>query len=122
MMVPRHCTVSPTLLAVCTCVRGGEKLGVTIEPDPGRSISKELETRLGKAVSETQAVRTLHLREDGSPRWTNRLALETSPYRLQHAHNPVDWRALGRRRVRDRARLDRPIFLSIGYATRHCAT
>ncbi|HYX11133.1 MAG TPA: DUF255 domain-containing protein, partial [Candidatus Acidoferrum sp.] len=25
------------------------------------------------------------------PRYTNRLARETSPYLLQHAHNPVDW-------------------------------
>jgi uncharacterized protein YyaL (SSP411 family) len=49
----------------------------------------------------------------------NRLAGETSPYLLQHAHNPVDWypwgpEALGR--ARD---LDRPIFLSIGYAACH---
>ncbi len=50
---------------------------------------------------------------------TNRLAGETSPYLLQHAHNPVDWypwgpEALGRAREEDR-----PIFLSIGYAACH---
>jgi uncharacterized protein len=49
----------------------------------------------------------------------NRLADETSPYLLQHAHNPVDWYpwgadALGRARGEDR-----PIFLSIGYAACH---
>ncbi len=49
----------------------------------------------------------------------NRLAGETSPYLLQHAHNPVDWypwgpEALGRARAEDR-----PIFLSIGYAACH---
>jgi uncharacterized protein YyaL (SSP411 family) len=49
----------------------------------------------------------------------NRLAQETSPYLLQHAHNPVDWypwgdEALGRARAEDR-----PILLSIGYAACH---
>ena len=49
----------------------------------------------------------------------NRLSHETSPYLLQHANNPVDWypwspEALGRSRE-----LDRPIFLSIGYAACH---
>jgi uncharacterized protein len=53
------------------------------------------------------------------PRHTNRLAAETSPYLLQHAHNPVDWwawrpDALARAKI-----LDRPIFLSIGYAACH---
>ena len=35
--------------------------------------------------------RTRHRRADGAPLYTNRLLLETSPYLLQHAHNPVDW-------------------------------
>src|SRR3712207_4286545 len=50
---------------------------------------------------------------------TNRLAGETSPYLLQHAHNPVDWfpwgeEALGRARDEDK-----PILLSIGYSACH---
>jgi uncharacterized protein YyaL (SSP411 family) len=50
---------------------------------------------------------------------TNRLAHETSPYLLQHAHNPVDWYPWGREAL-DRARQeDRPILLSIGYAACH---
>jgi uncharacterized protein YyaL (SSP411 family) len=49
----------------------------------------------------------------------NRLIDETSPYLLQHAHNPVDWHPWGPEAL-DRARtLDRPIFLSIGYAACH---
>jgi uncharacterized protein len=49
----------------------------------------------------------------------NRLANETSPYLLQHAHNPVDWYAWGPEAL-ERARADdRPIFLSIGYAACH---
>src|SRR4030067_200884 len=35
--------------------------------------------------------RTKHLRPDGRAKYTNRLFLETSPYLLQHAPNPVDW-------------------------------
>ena len=34
--------------------------------------------------------RTHHFRENGAPKYTNRLIFETSPYLLQHAHNPVD--------------------------------
>ncbi len=50
---------------------------------------------------------------------TNRLAGETSPYLLQHAHNPVDWHPWGPEAL-ERARTDdRPIFLSIGYAACH---
>jgi len=52
-------------------------------------------------------------------RATNRLAGETSPYLLQHAHNPVDWYPWGAEAL-ERARAeDRPIFLSIGYAACH---
>ncbi len=50
---------------------------------------------------------------------TNRLAREKSPYLLQHAHNPVDWFAW-REEAFARARAEnKPVFLSIGYATCH---
>jgi uncharacterized protein YyaL (SSP411 family) len=49
----------------------------------------------------------------------NRLADQTSPYLLQHAHNPVDWYPWGPEAL-ERARAeDRPIFLSIGYSACH---
>jgi uncharacterized protein YyaL (SSP411 family) len=49
----------------------------------------------------------------------NRLANETSPYLLQHAHNPVDWYPWGQEAL-ERARTeDRPILLSIGYSACH---
>ena len=49
----------------------------------------------------------------------NRLAEETSPYLLQHAHNPVDWYPWGPEAL-DRARAEeKPILLSIGYAACH---
>src|ERR1051325_8292975 len=50
---------------------------------------------------------------------TNRLAAETSPYLLQHAHNPVDWYAWGEEALRKARELDRPIVLSVGYAACH---
>ncbi len=52
-------------------------------------------------------------------RHTNRLAGETSPYLLQHAHNPVDWYPWGSEALARAKLLDRPIFLSIGYAACH---
>ena len=50
---------------------------------------------------------------------TNRLAEETSPYLLQHAHNPVDWHPWGAEALELARAEDRPIFLSIGYAACH---
>ncbi len=49
----------------------------------------------------------------------NRLASETSPYLLQHANNPVDWFPWGPDALARAKLLDRPIFLSIGYAACH---
>ena len=49
----------------------------------------------------------------------NRLAGETSPYLLQHSHNPVDWFPWGADALARAKLLDRPIFLSIGYAACH---
>lgn len=48
-----------------------------------------------------------------------RLSREKSPYLLQHADNPVDWYSWGPEAFEQAATLDRPIFLSIGYATCH---
>ncbi len=47
----------------------------------------------------------------------NRLAQESSPYLLQHAHNPVDWYPWGPEALRKSARENKPIFLSVGYST-----
>jgi hypothetical protein len=50
---------------------------------------------------------------------TNRLAGETSPYLLQHAHNPVDWYPWGEEALARASDEGKPIFLSIGYAACH---
>ncbi len=49
----------------------------------------------------------------------NRLATETSPYLLQHAHNPVDWYPWGEEALERARSEDKPILLSIGYAACH---
>jgi uncharacterized protein len=50
---------------------------------------------------------------------TNRLSHETSPYLLQHAHNPVDWYPWGEAAFAKARDEDRPVFLSIGYSACH---
>ncbi len=50
---------------------------------------------------------------------TNRLIHETSPYLLQHAHNPVDWYAWGAEALEKARTEEKPIFLSIGYSACH---
>ena len=50
---------------------------------------------------------------------SNRLANETSPYLLQHAHNPVDWWPWSPDALAPAKLLDKPIFLSVGYAACH---
>ena len=53
------------------------------------------------------------------PAHTNALANETSPYLLQHAHNPVDWQPWGADALDRARREDKPILLSIGYSACH---
>jgi hypothetical protein len=62
--------------------------------------------------------RTRH-RDGDRPRFANRLALESSPYLRQHAHNPVDWRPWGDEAFEEARRTGRPVFLSVGYSTCH---
>jgi uncharacterized protein YyaL (SSP411 family) len=49
----------------------------------------------------------------------NRLARETSPYLLQHAHNPVDWYPWGDEALKRAREESKPILVSIGYAACH---
>ena len=54
-----------------------------------------------------------------SQRFSNRLARESSPYLRQHAHNPVDWFPWGPEALERARKLNRPIFLSVGYSACH---
>jgi len=83
-------------------------------PELRRALSRALAAR-----GPDRAPRTRHLDERGRPLYTNRLLLETSPYLEQHAHNPVDWHAWGDDAFALARRLERPVFVSIGYSTCH---
>ena len=52
-------------------------------------------------------------------KYTNRLINETSPYLLQHAHNPVDWYPWGEEALQKAQQEDKPILLSVGYSACH---
>lgn len=56
---------------------------------------------------------------DDKNRTANKLAAETSPYLLQHSHNPVNWFPWGEEAFERAKREDKPIFLSVGYSTCH---
>ena len=57
--------------------------------------------------------------KDPKPGKPNRLARETSPYLLQHAHNPVDWFPWGEEAFAKAKKEGKLVFLSIGYSSCH---
>jgi uncharacterized protein YyaL (SSP411 family) len=106
----------------CAAGAAGPWFGIIMRPLPGAAaFSSTLESRLAAALAESSGARPRprHLDPDGSPLYTNRLALESSPYLIQHAHNPVNWNPWGDEAFDEARRLARPVFLSIGYATCH---
>src|SRR5262249_12635153 len=93
------------------------------KPLPGAAAFPE---PLGKKLQAAWAARdpsykprTAHLKEDGSPKYTNRLFLESSPYLRQHAHNPLNWYPWGDEAFETAKKLHRPVLLSVGYSTCH---
>lgn len=92
-----------------------------MKPPPGLTRTTTEQKKLTDALTakpEGYVPRT-HLKDDGEPRYINRLIFEASPYLLQHAHNPVDWWPWGDAALAEAKRRDVPIFLSAGYATCH---
>jgi uncharacterized protein YyaL (SSP411 family) len=60
-----------------------------------------------------------HTSDAAPQRPPNRLIHETSPYLLQHAHNPVDWHPWGEEAFARARAEDKPLFLSVGYSACH---
>jgi uncharacterized protein YyaL (SSP411 family) len=56
---------------------------------------------------------------NNDPHYSNHLRDETSPYLLQHVHNPVDWYPWGPEALAKAKQEDKPILLSIGYSACH---
>jgi uncharacterized protein len=108
-------------------VASAEETNTTVEPSNtevkgAANVSQGLMTLLMAALSAKPSgykPRTVHFNGDGSPKYINRLILETSPYLLQHAHNPVDWSPWGDEAFKRAKQEDKPVLLSIGYSTCH---
>ena len=81
----------------------------------------ESSERVASAQSETapRSEEIIVAQSENEPKHTNRLANETSPYLLQHAHNPVDWYPWGPEAFQKAIDEDKPIFLSVGYSSCH---
>ena len=112
------------LLPACSsCSRAPSPSASASASAPGAPVtSPELRAKLldaTRAKGPAYLPRTRHKNADGSPIYANRLILETSPYLLQHAHNPVDWFPWGDEAFDTARRLGRPVLLSIGYSTCH---
>jgi len=104
-------------------VYGSVKTQGTVDTPPG---AEEFDGKILAQIKKMRLQRgdqykprTKHLSPDGSAIYTNRLFLQSSPYLLQHAHNPVNWYPWGDEAFAAAARLNRPIFLSVGYSTCH---
>lgn len=82
------------------------------------SLLKQFEAKRA-AREKDYKPRTRHLRSDGWAEYTNRLFLESSPYLLQHAHNPVNWHPWGDEAFETAKKMNHPVLLSVGYSTCH---
>ncbi len=83
---------------------------MAIDP-PAVNRDPQLIQRLEQAYAEKgpdYVPRTQLLDDEGRAKYINRLILEASPYLLQHAHNPVDWRSFG-----PEALADQPVVLAL---------
>ena len=90
----------------------------TIAPGSTKAVVDSLIEALATR-GDSYKPRTEHMLKNGQPAFLNRLILEDSPYLIQHAHNPVNWYPWGEEAFALAKEQDKPIFLSIGYATCH---
>ncbi|MEE9319574.1 MAG: DUF255 domain-containing protein [Granulosicoccus sp.] len=92
--------------------------GQVVAPGTSDEVQAGLLARL-RSLGDDYVPRTEHFLENGEPEYINRLIAEDSPYLLQHAHNPVNWYPWGEEAFSAAKAQEKPIFLSIGYATCH---
>ncbi len=83
-------------------------------PEPGPpSLPVPPESKADPKEPSVSAAKT------GEHKYTNALIHETSPYLLQHAHNPVNWYPWGEEAFAKARKEGKPIFLSVGYSSCH---
>ena len=119
-------SLRPPLFSAVLLVTGVSCLNtaqaVEFQTLPGtEGLPSEVINEIDRVWDQTKhgAVRSKHLRADGTPEYANRLLLEKSPYLRQHAHNPVNWYAWSETPFDEAARRDVPVLLSIGYSACH---
>jgi len=110
------CVFIATLAMAATAI--AEEQEQIIALNESNTLTTELRSAWQKRGPDYKP-RTEHLLADGSPVYINRLIREDSPYLIQHAHNPVNWYPWGEEAFAIAKQQDKPIFLSIGYATCH---
>ncbi len=120
-MCARRLLVLALLLSITPALHAAGKR--PIGPAPGAApYAADLSERLRAALvakGESYVPRTHHRLDDGWPKYTNRLILESSPYLQQHAHNPVNWYPWGDEAFERARREKKPVLLSVGYSTCH---
>lgn len=87
-------------------------------PKHSQELAHQLTTTY-RLKQRSHSPRTLHIWPNRLPRYSNRLLFESSPYLLQHAHNPVNWYPWGEEAFVLARRTNKPVFLSVGYSTCH---
>jgi len=120
------CTAQPVFSANSQSTVQPKTLNTRIHIDNTPPGAEKFSAQLRQSISDlrqsrgkTYKPRTRHLNANGTAKYTNRLFLESSPYLLQHAHNPVNWYAWGDEAFIAAAKFNRPILLSVGYSTCH---
>lgn len=109
-------------LSVVALLAGSFLFGLVAEVEAGSGGASAAGPALWQAAQTKAGSYEIHSRHrlpDGSPEYVNALIHESSPYLLQHAHQPVNWQSWSETARAQAKQTARPIFLSIGYATCH---
>lgn len=102
--------IHPIVIAFSLFLTMGDALATSLPGTPpfDKALLAKFEAMKHKRGKDYKP-RTRHLNPDGSPKFTNRLFLESSPYLLQHAHNPVNWYPWGDEAFNKAKELKRPV-------------
>jgi uncharacterized protein YyaL (SSP411 family) len=107
---------------VVALIAGGLLFAFAAKVDAGNGGASASASALWQTAQTKAGSYDIHSRHrlpDGSPEYVNALILESSPYLLQHAHQPVAWLAWSDASRAEAKKTKRLIFLSIGYSTCH---
>lgn len=112
-------TVATTNIALAADIGPNKARSAVDWPDFSTVLQKKLSQAVDVEAKRGGHWHTRWLNEQGLPIFTNRLALSDSPYLLEHAHNPVNWYAYGPQALAAAKAQNKPLFISIGYASCH---